>query len=127
MRSDSVVAASRILVVDDNRDAADMLSRLLQEKGHTVAVAYDGEQALRMAADFRADIGLLDIGMPGMDGYELASRLRRDSPNVFLVAITGWGQEDDRTRALAAGFDAHLTKPADPDDIEALLAASARS
>ena len=118
-------AASRILVVDDNRDAADMLRGLLTASGHRVLVAYDGEEALRQAAAFKPQIGLLDIGMPGMDGYQLAARLRNDSQlqELFLVAITGWGQEEDRRRALAAGFDAHLTKPADPDQISALLAA----
>jgi signal transduction histidine kinase/CheY-like chemotaxis protein len=118
-----VVAPCRILVVDDNRDAADMLNNLLTANGHWVQVAYDGEAALREAAAFQPQIGLLDIGMPGMDGYELAARLRRDArlAGLFLVAITGWGQEEDRRRALAAGFDAHLTKPADPDEIEALL------
>jgi signal transduction histidine kinase/ActR/RegA family two-component response regulator len=119
------IAASRILVVDDNRDAADMLRGLLAASGHRVLVAYDGEEALRQAATFKPQIGRLDIGMPGMDGYELAARLRSDSQlaELFLVAITGWGQEEDRRRALAAGFDAHLTKPADPDQISALLAA----
>ena len=86
-------ASSRILVVDDNRDAADMLRGLLTASGHRVLVAYDGEEALRQAAAFKPQIGLLDIGMPGMDGYQLAARLRNDSQlqELFLVAITGWG------------------------------------
>jgi signal transduction histidine kinase/CheY-like chemotaxis protein len=119
------IAPSRILIVDDNRDAADMLAGLLIADGHSVLVAYSGEEALRQAAAFKPEVGLLDIGMPGIDGHELASRLRRNSHvgELFLVAITGWGQEEDRQRALAAGFDAHLTKPADPDRIAALLAA----
>jgi signal transduction histidine kinase/CheY-like chemotaxis protein len=119
-----VVAPCRILVVDDNRDAADMLSGLLMARGHQVLVAYDGDAALRQAAVFQPQVGLLDIGMAGMDGYQLAARLRDEAhlPELFLVAITGWGQEEDRRRALAAGFDAHMTKPADPDAIVSLLA-----
>ena len=115
----------RILVVDDNRDAADMLGRLLATRGHRVLVAYDGEEALRESPAFKPQIGFLDIGMPGMDGYQLAGALRRDphTRDAFLVAITGWGQAEDRRRALAAGFDAHLTKPADPEQLTALLAA----
>jgi signal transduction histidine kinase/CheY-like chemotaxis protein len=115
----------RILVVDDNRDAADMLGRLLATRGHKVLVAYDGAEALRGSATFKPQIGFLDIGMPGMDGYQLASRLRRDphTREAYLVAITGWGQEEDRRRALTAGFDAHLTKPADPEQLTTLLAA----
>jgi YD repeat-containing protein len=114
----------RILVVDDNRDAADMLAGVLTADGHRVRVAYDGEEALRVASAFKPQIGFLDIGMAGMDGYEVAARLRDDSQlaELFLVAITGWGQAEDRRRALSAGFDAHLTKPANPDDIGDLLA-----
>ena len=124
-RHGPAIQPCRILVVDDNRDAADMLSRLLTTTGHELVVAYEGEDALRRASEFKPQVALLDIGMPGMDGYELARRLRNDSqlPELFLVAITGWGQEEDRRRALTAGFDAHLTKPADPDQIAALLAA----
>jgi CheY-like chemotaxis protein len=123
------VDACRILVVDDNRDAADMLAGLLTADGHQVHVAYDGEDALRVASAFRPQIGFLDIGMAGMDGYEVAGRLRSDSPvsDLFLVAITGWGQAADRERALSAGFDAHLTKPASPDEIAALLASRVRA
>ena len=115
----------RILVVDDNRDAADLLGRLLTASGHRVLVAYDGDEALRQAIPFNPQVGLLDIGMSGMDGYQLAARLRREPQmsDLFLVAITGWGQEEDRRRALSAGFDAHLTKPADPEQITSLLAA----
>ena len=113
----------RLLVVDDNRDAADMLGGLMTSAGHAVAVVYDGDSALRRAESFKPQVGLLDIGMPGMDGYQLARRLRERWPDLFLVAITGWGQEEDRRQALAAGFDAHLTKPADPTAIAALMAA----
>jgi CheY-like chemotaxis protein len=117
------IAPCRILVVDDNRDAADMLGALLTGAGHHVVVSYDGEDALRRASSFSPQICLLDIGMPGMDGYQLASHLRRDAQGseLFLVAITGRGQEEDRKRAAAAGFDTHLTKPADSRQIMELL------
>jgi CheY-like chemotaxis protein len=112
------------LVVDDNEDAAEMLNGMLLARGHQVAVAHNGEDALRTAATFNPQVGLLDLSMPGLDGYELATRLRAmpEFRDMLLVAITGWGQEEDRRRALAAGFDAHLTKPADPVAITALLA-----
>jgi signal transduction histidine kinase/ActR/RegA family two-component response regulator len=118
------VVPRRILVVDDNRDAADMFGGLLSAEGHQVRIAYEGHDALQQAAAFKPQVGFLDIGMPGMDGYELASRLRSDSqlPGLFLVAVTGWGQEEDKRRALSAGFDAHVTKPADPIVIAALIA-----
>ncbi|MEO5818877.1 MAG: ATP-binding protein [Vicinamibacteraceae bacterium] len=118
------VASRRILVVDDNRDAADMLGGLLAAGGHHVAVAYGGIDALRLATEFDPEVGLIDVGMPDVDGYHVAARLRsRADGNVFLVAITGWGQDADRRRALASGFDAHLTKPAEPVALAALLAA----
>ena len=114
----------RILVVDDNRDAADMLGRLLATRGHNVLVAYGGEEALRECLGFKPQAAFLDIGMPGMDGYQLAGALRRqlEAYDVFLVAVTGWGQEEDRQRAMTAGFNGHLTKPADPEQIVGLLA-----
>jgi signal transduction histidine kinase/CheY-like chemotaxis protein len=113
-----------ILVVDDNRDAADMLAGLLRLQGHHATVAYGGAEALRQAALAPFDAGLIDVGMPDMDGCALAQRLRADPGlrGMFLVAITGWGQEEDRRRALAAGFDAHMTKPAEPEALAALLA-----
>jgi two-component system CheB/CheR fusion protein len=118
----------RVLVADDNRDAAESLRLLLGLAGHEVRVAHDGPTALEIAAEFRPDTVLLDIGMPGLNGYEVATRLRAlewgGAP--VLVAITGWGQEQDRRLALEAGFDHHLTKPIDPDRIEALLAGDAR-
>lgn len=114
----------RVLVVDDNRDAADLLGNLLADLGHDVLVAYDGADALRRAPAFDPAIALLDIGMPGMNGYELAAELRRtpSTAGMLLIAITGWGQDEDRRRAFASGFDAHLTKPADLDRITALIA-----
>ena len=117
----------RILVVDDNRDAVESLSKLLRMKGHDVVVAGDGVAAIAVAATFLPEIALLDIGMPKMNGYEAASELRKQSwgKSMFLVAMTGWGQEDDKRRALAAGFDHHLTKPVDPTALDQLLASPA--
>ena len=113
----------RVLVVDDNVDAATMLDVLLRSLGHKTCVAYDGVEALKMAADFHPDIVLLDIGMPGVDGYEVARglrALRKDDP-LRIVAITGWGQDADRKKSHEAGFDVHLVKPVDPDDLERAL------
>ncbi|HEX5648015.1 MAG TPA: PAS domain S-box protein [Steroidobacteraceae bacterium] len=113
----------RVLVADDNRDAADSLAMLLGAMGHEVEVAYEGHAALALLREFRPDVALLDIGMPGLDGYEIARRLR-EQPSLRqtrLIALTGWGQMDDKARAAAAGFDLHLTKPADIGAIEAIL------
>ena len=113
----------RILVVDDNVDAARTLELLLKSIGHQAKVAYSGLEALRIAPDFDPHIVLLDIGMPGLDGYEVARRLRATQKgNVLrLVAITGWGQEGDREKSREAGFDVHLVKPVDPDDLARVL------
>jgi CheY-like chemotaxis protein len=110
-----VAGGSRILVVDDNRDAAQLLADSLQSLGHTVLVAHDGPSALAMAATFRPDVALLDIGLPVMDGFELGQRLRTDLAltELVLMAVTGYGQEADRQRTIAAGFQGHLVKPVD--------------
>jgi CheY-like chemotaxis protein len=116
---------SRVLVIDDNVDAADTTAMLVEALGGSVRVAYDGETGISRAASFRPHIVLLDLGMPGIDGYETCRRLRRMmGPQVFMVALTGWGQEQDKDDARRAGFDAHLTKPADPAALEQLLAAA---
>ena len=114
----------RILVADDNVEGGQLLRALLTQRGHDVTVAFSGEDALRVAKDLLPQVGLLDIGMPGMNGYALAEQLRADPDHrgMFLVAITGWGQEEDKRRATEAGFDAHVIKPADPDELQALLA-----
>jgi len=119
-------ARSRILIADDNRDAADSLSMLLELAGHEVRVAHHGRAAVSLAQAFRPDIALLDIGMPDLSGYEVAQELRREpwGQEIQLIALTGWGQEKDRQQALDSGFDQHLTKPIDPDQLEALLANS---
>ena len=109
--------AWRVLVVDDNEDAAAMLAMLLQMSGHTTRIAHDGPQALAAADDFGPDAVLLDIGLPGIDGHEVARRLRRrpGGRELLLLAVTGWGQLPDRQATTDAGFDAHLVKPVDPD------------
>ena len=118
----------RILVVDDNRDAADSLGALLEGLGATVRSVYDGHAALAALRDFKADVVFLDLGMPGLDGFEVARKIREreDLSNVALVAVTGWGQQQDRARTRAAGFDRHLVKPIDPPKIHAVLASVTR-
>jgi CheY-like chemotaxis protein len=114
----------RILVVDDNQDSANSLGLLAQIMGHEVRTAYDGPSALSLAAAFVPDVVLLDVGMPGMDGYEVARRLRQlpALASTVLVAQTGWGQEGDLRRAKEAGFDHHLVKPLDMKDLQKVLA-----
>jgi CheY-like chemotaxis protein len=114
----------RVLVVDDNVDAAVSLGMLLKLAGQEVRVAYDGPAALRQAVEFRPGLVLLDIGMPGMDGYEVCRRLRRESNlgPMTLVALTGWGQDEDRRRSHEAGFDHHIVKPVEPSALQRLLA-----
>jgi len=104
----------RILVVDDNADAADSLAMLLEVRGDEVRIAYDGPEALEAERSFHPDVVLLDIGMPKLSGYDVARRIRESrGSDVLIVAITGWGQEDDRDRARDAGFSHHFTKPVD--------------
>lgn len=106
----------RVLIVDDNRDAADSLSMLLRLRGNEVRTAYDGLQAVEMANEYRPDAIVLDIGLPKLDGYEAARRIRQQpwAENVILIALTGWGQDRDRRLATEAGFDHHMVKPVDP-------------
>jgi PAS domain S-box-containing protein len=114
---------ARILVADDNRDAADTLSLILELDGHEVRTAYDGMKALQIAEQFAPQIALLDIGMPNLDGYQTARRIREQSwgSAMVLIALTGWGQEQDRRQATEAGFNCHLVKPVDPQTIGALI------
>jgi PAS domain S-box-containing protein len=120
-------AQLRILVVDDNVDAAEVLVELLQINGHEVRVAHDGFQALELAEAIRPEVVFLDVGMPGMNGFEVATTLRAKPQfeSTIIVALTGWGAAEDRARSKAAGFDHHLTKPTNFDDIETLLASLA--
>jgi signal transduction histidine kinase/DNA-binding response OmpR family regulator len=111
----------RVLIVDDNVDAADALGMLVRLLGGDARIAHDGTMGLESASEFRPDVVLLDLGMPGIDGYETCRRLRASGSAAYVVALTGWGQEQDKVRALQSGFDAHLTKPADPALLERLL------
>jgi PAS domain S-box-containing protein len=117
------VRAKRVLVVDDNTDIAGTLALLLEESGHTVAVAHDGPSALAKAEEVEPELILLDIGLPGMDGYEVAKQLRQNprTRSILLAALTGYGQAGDRARAQAAGFDKHFVKPVDIDALEAFV------
>jgi CheY-like chemotaxis protein len=114
----------RVLIVDDNEDSANTLATVLKLGGHETASVYTAADALAHAADFKPDVVLLDIGLPGMDGYEVAQRLRElpGLRNVRLVAVTGYGRSDDRLRAKDAGFDDHLTKPVQFDILDRTLA-----
>jgi CheY-like chemotaxis protein len=123
----AVGARKRVLIVDDNADGANSLGSLLAFLGHDTAMEYDGQAALDRAEAFAADVILLDLGMPGLDGFEICRRLRAtDLPHrPLIVAMTGWGREEDRERTAAAGFDAHLVKPVDLATLSRLLEGSA--
>jgi CheY-like chemotaxis protein len=116
----------RVLVVDDNRDAATSLAIMLRLMGNESKMAHDGLEALEVAAAFRPDLILLDIGMPKLNGYDTARQIRLQSwgKHVTLVALTGWGQEEDRRKTREAGFDSHMVKPIQVPDLEKLLASS---
>lgn len=113
----------RVLVVDDNIDSAQSMSLLLELEGHEVACAHDGNAALQEAAGFQPQIVLLDLGLPEINGYEVARRLRADPAHaeVLLIAISGYGRDQDRVASQEAGFDFHLTKPADPDVVMRMM------
>jgi PAS domain S-box-containing protein len=117
------MASLRILVVDDNTDSAESMALMLKFAGHTVAVAHDGLAALETAETFRPDAALLDLGMPKLNGYETAQRIRQQpwGNNVVLIALTGWGQEEDKRRSREAGFNAHMVKPVDHHALEKIL------
>lgn len=117
-----------VLVVDDNQDAAESLGVLLEVMGHEVHLAYDGEQALQMAASLEPDVVLMDINLPKLNGYDAAQQMRalENMRDATLVALTGWGQGEHRQRSLNAGFDHHLVKPVGLEDLEALLARAGR-
>lgn len=114
----------RVLIVDDHADSAVSLSRLLELAGHQTCVAKDAESALRLAEEFCPEVVLLDIGLPDMDGYETCRRLRTQTwgRDVLIVAMTGRGQAEDKRESLRAGFDHHVTKPADPVTLTKLVA-----
>jgi len=129
LRSELVLVPRRVLIVDDNHDAAESTALIVSASGHTVEVAYDGSMALNIAASFKPEVALLDIGLPGMDGYELAKRLRSlpGMENALLVAISGYGTEEDHRASQAAGLDCHLVKPVDPDTLARVLATAAEN
>jgi CheY-like chemotaxis protein len=119
-------AHHRILIVDDNEDGAQSLAMLLELQGNEVRTAYDGPQALQAITLFHPDVVLLDIGLPTLNGYDTARRMRThpEMRNALIIALTGWGQEEDRRRSREAGFDHHLVKPVDLGTLEGLLAGS---
>jgi CheY-like chemotaxis protein len=116
-------AARRLLVVDDNIDSAESLAVLMRLLGHVVEVAHESRTALEILERFRADVAILDIGMPGVDGLELARAIRKRAPlgDLLLVALSGFGREDDRRAGLSAGFDHYLVKPCDPVALRAIV------
>ena len=113
----------RIVVADDNEDSAQTFAMLLSFSGHEVRIAHDGTEALDALRDFRPDVAFLDIEMPGLSGYEVAQAVRCEAwgRDVTLIAVTGWGQPEDSQRARSAGFDRHIVKPIDPDEVDRLL------
>ncbi|MEP7380603.1 MAG: response regulator, partial [Gemmatimonadota bacterium] len=119
-----VRTARRLLVVDDNRDSADTLAMLLRQTGYDVETAYDGLEGVEAAERFHPDVVLLDIGMPKLNGYDACRRIREETwgKRLVLIALTGWGQEEDHRRTTEAGFNAHLVKPVDPAALIGLLA-----
>ncbi|HLJ94597.1 MAG TPA: PAS domain-containing protein, partial [Gemmataceae bacterium] len=116
-------ASHRILIVDDNRDSADSLAMMLQFMGNEIRTAYDGQEAVAVAGDFRPGVVLLDIGLPKLNGYEACRRIRVQpwGKDIVLIAVTGWGQDEDRRRSREAGFDHHMVKPVDPNALRKLL------
>jgi CheY-like chemotaxis protein len=117
-----------VLVVDDNEAAANLLCAVVEKLGNVVRVAYDGEQAIDAARTFQPDVVLMDLGMPKLDGYGAARHIRQEpwGHQVVLIAVTGWGQDGHKQRAQEAGFDHHLVKPADPQQLQRLLATPRR-
>ena len=111
----------RVMVVDDGRSAADVLVMFLDMEGMETAVAYDGEEAVARAAEFKPELIFMDLGMPRMDGFEAAKRIRAAQPDVILIALSGWGRDEDKNRAAAVGFDGHAVKPVCPDDVRTYL------
>jgi CheY-like chemotaxis protein len=115
----------RVLLVDDNADSTEPLSLLLQSKGHDTRVAVEGQEAITVADDFQPHCVVLDLGLPGIDGYEVARRLREKpyGPQLILVALTGWAGKDVRVKAAEAGFDYHLVKPVNWEELEHIVTA----
>jgi CheY-like chemotaxis protein len=128
MNSSGAPSLLRVLIVEDNVDSADMMGELIRRRGHEVRIAHDGAAGLDAARTFRPQVILLDIGLPDTDGYTVAHRLREEHlGGELLVALTGYGEAEDRERAQQAGFDRHLTKPVDPDALLELFEAAGSS
>jgi CheY-like chemotaxis protein len=115
-----------VLIVDDNQDAAETVAILLQLSGHQTKVVFQGEDALQGWKAFQADVVILDIGLPDMSGYEVVSRLRQDGFTGVAIALSGYGQPEDKRRALESGFDLHFVKPVEGDALEKALAKNRR-
>jgi CheY-like chemotaxis protein len=118
-----MIPPRRVLIVDDNRDGAASLAKVLALSGHATCTAHDGEEAVDVANRFRPDVVLLDLGLPKLNGYEACRRIREQpwGKDVMLVAVTGWGQETYRQRSSEAGFDRHVVKPVDSETLVTLL------
>jgi CheY-like chemotaxis protein len=123
-----VKSPKRILVVDDSQVQAKSLGMLVEMMGHQVRIAHDGQSALQLLSEFNPDVALIDVGLPGMNGYELARRIREQPQfaSIMLIAQTGWGREEDREQAREAGFDHHLPKPINHELLERILAEPVR-
>jgi CheY-like chemotaxis protein len=126
-KTESISPSMRVLIVDDNVDAADSLAMLLSLDGHSVQAVYSGLAAIETAPSFHPDLVFLDIGLPSMDGYEVARRLRAEGFDSTLVALTGYGQKDDIERALNSGFNAHIAKPVEFSKVDEILRTSRRA
>jgi DNA-binding response OmpR family regulator len=126
--SNPPAATRRVLVVDDNGDSADSLAMLLKLDGHETAVAYNGAEAVRMAESFRPDVAILDIGLPILTGHHVAKLIRAQAwgRSMVLIALTGWGQGEDRRKSAETGIDFHLVKPADTDELRKLIVEARR-
>src|SRR5690606_33255791 len=122
------VAPRRVLVVDDNEDAAKLLAQVLALQGHQTRTAGDGQQAIDVAAEFRPEVILMDIGMPRMDGYESVRQIRRQEwgQNMTVIALSGWGTHEDKRKSKEAGFDEHLVKPPAPEELNRILTTASR-
>jgi len=123
LQRDICQAQCRVLIVEDNLDAAESLVRLLRLSGHEVQAAYDGKQAIAEAEKFLPDVALLDIGLPDVSGYDVARHVRGQpwGKEMMLIALTGWGQEEDKRQTKEAGFDQHIVKPVDPESLLKML------
>jgi CheY-like chemotaxis protein len=115
-------AGRDVAIVEDETDVREALRQVLELAGHRVHTAGDGVSGLEKIRSRRPDVAILDIGLPGISGYEIARRLREDRARVFLIALSGYSSQEDRQRAFSAGFDAHLAKPADPKELDSLIA-----